>query len=353
MLTYWTMFAFPATFALVSATRERRLNTLDIFGLVFVFLMFAVLIGLRYEVGADWFNYEVIVGQISLEDLGTSLSYGDPGFSLIAWIATRIGAETYGTNLFCGIALAAGLIAFCRRQDHVWLALAAAVPYLVIVVGMGYVRQGAAIAFVLVALSRFERGRFARSFAWLIVASFFHASAVIVAPLMALAMVRKRPILIIPGAIASVALFAFLLQGRIDGFYANYIEAEYDSSGAMIRLIMNAVPGILFIKYRKSFLATPQSRDLFLLFSILSLVLVVAVAVSPSTTLIDRIGLYLIPVQIYVFGNLASAMGLHGKGRFGLSVLTVGYYSAILFVWLNYATHAELWVPYRFLPFET
>lgn len=352
MIMYWTMYAFPAAFALVSATRERRLNTLDKIALAFIFVFFALMIGLRFEVGADWFNYEQIVGQISMEDLGTSMSYGDPGFSIVAWLSTRWGLDVYGANLFCGGVLVAGLVSFCRRQDHVWLSLAAAVPYLIIVVGMGYVRQGAAIGFILFALTRFEAGRFKSSMGWIAAGGLFHASAVAIAPLVGLAIVRKRPILIVPVAIVSVALFVVLLQQRVDQFYTNYVEAEYDSSGAMVRLLMNAVPAMLFIIYRKSFPAASWSRALWLLFAVLSLALVAVVAVFPSTTLIDRIGLYFIPIQLYVFGNLAAAMRVEERGRFAVSVLAIGYYAAILFVWLNFATHAEFWVPYRFAPLQ-
>ena len=28
------------------------------------------------------------------------------------------------------------------------------------------------------------------------------------------------------------------------------------------------------------------------------------------------------------------------------------YYSAVLFVWLNFATHSQYWLPYRFYPLE-
>jgi hypothetical protein len=28
------------------------------------------------------------------------------------------------------------------------------------------------------------------------------------------------------------------------------------------------------------------------------------------------------------------------------------YYGVVLFVWLNFATHAQYWLPYRFYPLE-
>lgn len=353
MFVYWSMFALPAVFALVTGPRSNLRNTLNTFAIVLVFLLFAIAIGFRYQIGGDWYNYELIVAYTRYEDFIDALLVGDPGFSFVAWVMSRLGFEVWGPNLVCGTILVAGLFHFCRRQSDMWLALTASVPYLVIVVGMGYVRQSAAIGLILFAIDRFERGAFARSVGWILGAALFHASAVCVAPLFALAIVRKRIWLIVPVGIATSALFAVLLSSRIDTFYENYVEAEYDSSGALIRLLMNAVPAMIFILYRKRFPGTDWSRALWVLISVLSLVMVAAVVLSSSTTIIDRIGLYFIPIQLFVFGNLMAVLRVVGRGRFLMTVLVVGYYTAILFVWLNFATHAEYWVPYRFAPLET
>lgn len=353
MFLYWSIFAFPAAFAIVAGPRGKQRNTLNTLALVFIFLLFAIAIGLRYEVGGDWFTYETIVAYTSYEDFFDALKGGDPGFSFVAWVSSRVGAQAWGSNLVCGTILTFGLVQFCRRQDDVWLALTASVPYLVIVVGMGYVRQAAAIGFILIALNQFERGAFTRSIGLILAAALFHSSALCVAPLFALAIARKRVILIVPMTIVTAILFALLLSSRLDTFYENYIVAEYDSSGAMVRLLMNAVPAVLCIFYRKHFPGTDWSRALWRLFAILSLLLVVAVTLTSSTTIIDRVGLYFIPIQLYVFGNLSAAMRVNQNGRSVVTGVTVAYYTLILFVWLNYATHAVKWVPYKFMPFET
>ncbi len=352
MFVYWSMFAFPALFAMVTGPRTDFRNTLNTLGLVLVFLLFAIPIGLRYEVGGDWATYELIVAYTSYEDFFDALVVGDPGFSFVAWVMARLGFEVWGPNFICGVILVTGIFQFCRRQDDMWLAMTASVPYLLIVVGMGYVRQAAAIGFILIALNQFERGAFARSVGWLLAAALFHASAVCIAPLFALAIARKHVLLVVPIGFATLALFAFLLSSRIDTLYENYVVAEYDSSGAMVRLLMNAVPALLLIKYRKQFPGSDWGRVLWLLFSALSLVMVAMVAASSSTTIIDRIGLFFIPIQLYVFGNIAVSMRMTERGRFYVTMLAVAYYSLILFVWLNYATHADKWVPYRFVPFD-
>ena len=43
-----------------------------------------------------------------------------------------------------------GLFRICRQQPNPWLALVVATPFLIIVVGMGYTRQAAAMGFLMI-----------------------------------------------------------------------------------------------------------------------------------------------------------------------------------------------------------
>ena len=52
------------------------------------------------------------------------------------------------------------------------------------------------------------------------------------------------------------------------------------------------------------------------------------------------------------FGHVVSALAKSRESRRLLIFLAVAYYALVLYVWLNYATHAAFWVPYKFLPFE-
>ena len=71
-----------------------------------------------------------------------------------------------------------------------------------------------------------------------------------------------------------------------------------------------------------------------------------ALMVVPSTTVIDRLSLYLIPLQLAVLPRLAFLVKQRNFGRF-----LVGCYAAlVMFVWLNFAVHAKFWLPYRIQP---
>jgi hypothetical protein len=63
----------------------------------------------------------------------------------------------------------------------------------------------------------------------------------------------------------------------------------------------------------------------------------------PSSTAVDRMALYVIPVQMAIWSRIDVAYNLHGIGR----ILVVGLSAAILFTWLNFAANAEYWIPYQ------
>jgi hypothetical protein len=68
--------------------------------------------------------------------------------------------------------------------------------------------------------------------------------------------------------------------------------------------------------------------------------------VLPSSTAVDRMSLYIMPLQIAVLARIPLAFNSTFGGRFAV----VGYLALVEFVWLNFAQHAHFWVPYQFYP---
>jgi len=84
--------------------------------------------------------------------------------------------------------------------------------------------------------------------------------------------------------------------------------------------------------------------------SLAALGFVVLLLVSPSSTAVDRVALYWIPLQLFVWSRLPDVLGRFGQ-RNPLWVTAVFSYSAaVLFVWLFFASHAHAWLPYQFYP---
>ena len=130
-----------------------------------------------------------------------------------------------------------------------------------------------------------------------------------------------------------------------------YVEREYDSSGAVIRIAMNALPALLLLLYRRRFAMRSYERRLWLVLALIALALVPALVLSPSSTAVDRVALYMLPLQLLVLSRVPDAFAPSERAARMLGLLVVIYSAAVQFVWLNYASHADAWVPYQLYPF--
>jgi hypothetical protein len=354
MLIYWLLFLFPATAALLGRDRGpsdpaipvKLTPSWVIFGVLLV-----LVIGLRYEVGGDWYNYLGHLEEARGESWLTLATQSDPGYKLLNGLSLALGWDIYGVNSISALVFSTGLIAFCRHMPKPWLAATVAVPYLVIVVAMGYSRQGMALGFAMLGLLALEKGAVPRFAGWIVTATLFHRSALLLLPIAALTATKKRIwIAFWIGVTAVVAYLAFL-EREASYLYTQYVERGYESQGAFIRLGMNALAAGLFLGLQRRFPMPHASLNLWRWFSYLSLLLLATYFVSPgSSAALDRLGLYLLPLQLVVYSHLPNVLG--GRNRNHWVVAIVGYCIAVQFVWLNYASNVYAWLPYRTIIFE-
>lgn len=352
MIPYWLMFLFAALPALNAAPRMRfradgTRRVLPDVAWILVIGVLTVVIGFRWNVGGDWWNYFRYLEDVAFRDLHEVLAQDDPGYRLLNWISFQNGWGISGVNTMAGLIFSAGLVLFCRSLPRPWLALAVAIPYTVIVVGMGYTRQAVALGMVMAALVALGRQRFILFALCVVIGATFHKSAVLVIPLAALTMTRNR---IIGGAIVlatTAGAYTVLLEEHADRLIGVYTDATIASQGALIRLAMNAVPALLFLQYRRRFLLNAPDYRLWRLFSLISVAMLVTFFVAPISTALDRLALYMIPLQMVVFAHLPDVLGAPGRRNANVVMLVLVYLALVLFVWLNFGVHSRFWVPYR------
>jgi hypothetical protein len=346
MFVYWLMFLLPA-FASFFKVRSKRAAVL--FGWAAAWLTLTLLIGFRYQVGGDWGAYLGHYEANYYMGFWEAVQRYDPAHGAMNWLAYKMDWGVYGTNLAYGAIFSLGLIAFCRAQPRPLLALAVAVPYLVVVVGMGYSRQGVAIGLAFFALLALAERNTVKFVVFIAIAALFHKSAVVLIPIAALASTKNR-LWTAAWVGATGVLFYFLyLQEAADSLVSGYIEAKYSSEGGAIRVAMNAVPALLFLLNRKRFRLDKAELALWTWISLIAVLFVPILILSPSSTAVDRVALYFIPLQMYVFSRLPDALW-RGRHRLAVSGGVVAYYGLVMFVWLNFGTHAKYWLPYKFYP---
>lgn len=348
MIPYWLLFAYFA-FGAFNETPKRsavvRTYPLILLGAVVI----ALLIGLRYRVGADWSSYHFMFNFARHADFGRMIEVGDPAYQALNWIVYHLGGGLWTVNLVCGAIFAWGLTRFAQVQTSPWLALLVAIPYMVVVVAMGYSRQAVALGILMAGLATVLRGGSVFKFAlYVAAAALFHKTAVVAFPLVVLSSHRNRGLNILLGVATSLLFYDLFLGDSMEQFVDNYIEAEYSSQGAAIRVVMSVVPATLFFLFRKGFRFSPEEYLIWRNFSLAAFGLLLLLAVVPSSTAVDRIALYVMPLQLAVLSRVPGTIMNQLPGKLTI----IAYSFAVQFVWLNYAVHAQYWLPYRFFPFD-
>lgn len=341
MTPYWLFFLIPAIGSLLN---QRVNNEVKLLGFAVFYIIAVLMIGMRYNVGGDWYTYLwyiKAVGDLSFLD---SIKLNDPGYMAINWISAQLGFGIVGVNVTCGAIMTYGIIRFCNKQPLPWLGILITTPYLLIVVGMGYSRQAVAIGIIFLALSVWKKNNFRNYTMLVILATCFHKSAILML-IFGLLIDAKNNFIKWLGAasilIVAGFIFIFAYLGS-NSFMAYFGESAMKSSGGMIRVMMNVIPALIFLILRDKFVQFHDYR-LWKYIAILSLFFMATVSTLSTAT--DRFALYLAPIQVAVFTRIP--MLITDKiQRTALIIFIVLFYLTVMFVWLNFGAHAKYWLPY-------
>lgn len=313
--------------------------------------MFTTFIGLRHEIGGDWFNYLPFLSRTEGLSLTEVTAWGDPLYNAINWIFAPYTWGIYAVNTVCAFIFSLGLVFFCSKQPRPWLALTIAIPYLVIVVAIGYTRQALALGIMMPGLTYLERGSLKPFVLCTALAATVHSTAIAMLASILPAVPGRTIIGRLTQAfiviLVAVALGHTFLLSKTEQFVSGYVTKTYQSDGALVRLLMNLVPSalLLFIPKRLGF--NSSQYRLWHSFALSSIACFIAFLLFPSnSTAIDRLALYFIPLQLVVFNRIPSSR-LFGQNPSTLLLFTLLYAVSIQFVWLNFASHSYLWLPYQ------
>lgn len=343
MIPYWLGLLFPVMLVFANVPRRHQAGVWST-----VFVVFTLFIGLRHQVGGDWFNYLREFDIAAYSSFWDYVATSDPGYAILNWFSYHVGGGIYLVNTVSGLLFLIGLVALCRRQPMPFVALMVAVPYMITVLAMGYTRQAVALGLIMLGLRYLSDGQVRRYLLFVVLGALFHKSAVIMLPL-AIFYRQQGVALRLLGVGAFSAIMAYLfLSDHYERLWSVYVEVQMQSDGGLIRLMMNALPAILlFVYYHRIREQWPDYR-IWVTVAIVSLALLPLVGMA--STAVDRVALYLLPLQLVVFARLPMLFSVVG-GRNKVVVAIVVYYALVLFVWLNYASHAFAWLPYRNLIF--
>ena len=351
MLPYFLLLLSVSLPALLSLRRASGTSALLASFLLIVF------IGLRYQTGGDWWNYYSSV----LQAYGVPLrefflvQRNEPLYGLLNWF----GANQFGglllVNSVCASIFSFSLLRFCRAQPYPWIALTLSIPYLVIVVAMGYTRQSVAIGFEMLALLAIQSGQNLRFTMLILIGSLFHRP---VLALFALAAFSSQSFFIslpyritqlVKFLLVAIAGFGFYsansseLQSFILGYQSDY--SDYSPQGAILRIGLTAVFSIVFLLNKKSFLLSDEENKIWTGLNLFAMLSVLALLLGFLPTLVDRMALYLLPIQLFVGSRLPGSHIFGINGRDWRVLLTL-FSFLFLYIWFNFANNSWAWLPY-------
>lgn len=339
MTLYFVMFLIPAIIMLTCGQLANKKFIWYMAG-----FLFTIIIGFRHIVGGDWWNYLGNYENIKYSSFLEVITGEDPGYYLINYLMHELNFGIYGVNFICASIFVYGFLRFARSEYNPWMVLTVAVPYTITVVSMGYTRQAVALGLVLWAMVILKEKNLLKFVLLILFATAFHKSAVVMIGLGFLTQSGGKVLKSIAVLFIGIGIWQIFLSQYQDALWTNYVEAQMQSEGAKIRTFMNFIPAFLLILFRKRWNEVFDDFKFWFVIAILSILSFIFVGMA--STAIDRMALYLIPIQFVVFSRLTILMNNIVDGKF-INLAIALYYGLVLFVWLNFAGYSYAWIPYQ------
>ena len=135
----------------------------------------------------------------------------------------------------------------------------------------------------------------------------------------------------------------------------NYLAAEQSgitASGTAVRLSMTVLCALGTVLCISHFTISSNERVFWIFFSTAALALAPLYFFLPHTIL-DRIILYWLPLQIFFLGRLPGIFKTDlGNGQLLITVSVIFLCASVQWVWLFFGRHSSAWIPYQFFPWE-
>ncbi len=341
------MWPYIATASLIGCAAlfsgSRRPNTV---AWLLTFILLVAFVGLRHKVGMDWNNYLRMIAKAANAPTFVDLfQVCEPLYAAMLSAGHASGFGMYAVNLLGAAIFLFGAFQFARRTPEPWLALLAAFPYCIVVIGMSANRQAVAAGVIMWIVSRADTMSFAKKTFWIIIASGFHVSALLCLVFVGLEMRVRAPVKLAAVA-AMTALAIYLLQstGQSVNYDSSYGSGQTEltqSSGAAYQVALTAIPaGLLLIlnRYQPGFFP----------FSLVYYMSIAAVATSAlvpfSSTAASRISVYWFPVSMLFWASLPALFKTSSRPLVRAAIIATSL--LILAGWLSYANTSFAYIPY-------
>lgn len=343
MLPYFVALAIPSVLSLAPELASRLRWTVLGSALLIAF------IGLRYDVGADWFGYDIIHSHLADQDLAYALTRPEALSYLVFWLSVQATGDMIASNLVAATVLIGGTLRMCRTTPNAWLAAVAVTPYLLIVFGMSGLRQSLAVGIILWALADWAKLKLHWRLAFVAAATLCHTSAMITLIFVVVDLetsrFRKAAAGLVTVLAAVFATRTATLSSALDLYQARYFGAPGGvvSEGSLFHIALLAGPAVLALAFWSRYRAELASTRL-LGIGIIGTFSLFALNVL-SSTIASRLTLYFYFLPILVFGTFPRVIARQEHA--GVALAVIGFHFAELATWLLFANNSWTYLPYQ------
>ena len=328
-----------------------------------VALFFIVFIGLRYEIGCDWIQYENMfekysslnIMQIVERNLFAKYKLQELGHIFF----TKISPNIYFLNIIYSILFSLPLFYFCSSLKRKYFSLLISYPYYIVVIGMGPIRQAACISFLMVSILLISKKKYLISFFLTFFSLLIHQSSIIFNGIIFGSLFKKFNNIKLSGKIIFLIIlislaFLYCLPSIIDKAYTYFtLYKKLDKNGTMIIppaksailiWIMNFVPSLIYLKNKRKFNLNNKLNTIFTSFCITEILLFPVILFQSVVGY--RLLLYIFPTSIYITALIPDLNIINLQKNYIVNIL-ISIALISLIIWLKFAYHASCWVPYK------
>ena len=221
------------------------------------------------------------------------------------------------------------------------------IPYLGYIIGMSGIRQAAAVGIGSFALARWTRLSAILKLAMIVFAAEFHTSALFLLVFMVLETSARLWLkaLLIAGFVTLLSNVS-AGQDAIDTYSARYLAKDVVSHGSLAHIALCAVPGALYLVFRKRLEQAGLSNRLVAIGSVGSILALPLSAIS--STGVDRLVLFFSFVQMWTYPALVASFPQSKQTLIGLCVVLILF---IFVVYFTFGLTVAGFVPYRTILF--
>ena len=115
---------------------------------------------------------------------------------------------------------------------------------------------------------------------------------------------------------------------------------------------MSAAPAIILLIFQKRLLNDIKNILIWKWIAWLSIITFCVLPFIPSTAAVDRVGLYLIPIQVFTLTRLPNLFAKYNKSHYFIYLFTVFSYFIILLIWAFWGSFSHWWYPYDNILFK-